>query len=579
MMERQQPIGKDSYTQMKHHKRNVLQLWWRIVTLRRLPWLWQIVVTAILTAVIRLLFWMFDVNVSLGAQVPLAIALVIVSAVIAQIIVSLVILARLGELLETLLEVERQAKQPARGVLRTFMLSDLESLRDKLIGVLSEEGRMMDSEETQFWTRTCFEAADAPYDGTDSHVPSEFLNRYRGYLESHEINLKKTKTSGARILITTKQDLYDDYVKNTPQFKDFWNWHDQNRDGQKVSLLYIDSSRAKELTEKYSLKTPDIGIWRNRFVLLFTPTKALTGFRMVLKGYDLYDSSLGFFDALKKEALPIRYPPDIFEPELANNWHRFVEPVARLAQEGPFLRNILGISATSGSQYRNVFDAAAGIGVESVFLQQHGLFVMPNEIDEHLRQNALKYAGSQDRHTGLHFTTYDWRTLTEYQGPKYDAVLVLGNSLCLVLKPEDRIKCVQGFAHMLRPGGMLIVDERNFPRILRLKESLLDNPVKNFPYKGTIMYCGTAVRGCPIHVDDSKVIFVYYANHSSVSDWESLKKPGIIYGTLEMYPFKENELHNLLATCGFDDIQQFSDFVPGSDRDADFYTYVANKRG
>ena len=564
---------------MKYNARNIWRLWWRIITVRRLPWVSQLCITIILTAIIRILFWMFNIDVSLGAQVPLTIALLLVNAVIAQILVSFVILARLGELLETLLEVEKQAKPPARGVLRAFMLNDIKGLRDTLMGVLSKDGRMMDTQTAQFWTRTCFEAAETPYDGTDSHVPSEFLDLYKGYLESHDVNLKKTKVSGTRILITTKQDLYDDYIKDTSNshpFKDFWNWHDQTRNGQKVSLLYIDPSRAKEMMLRYKLYTTDIGIWRDSFVLLFNPTKDGIGFRMVLKGDELYNSAVEFFSSLKKEALPIMYPPDIFEPELADKWHDFVEPVARLAQEGNFLKDTLKISETSISEYRNIFDAAAGIGVESVFLQQNGSFVQPNEIDEHLRKNALKYAKTQGTNISLQFTTYDWRKLVHYDGPKYDAVLVLGNSLCLVSKPEDRIKSVKGFAQMLRAGGILIIDERNFPRILKLKEVILDNPVKSFPFKG-IMYCGTSVRGCPTHIDENKIIFVYYANHS-VADWDTLKKPGVICGTLEMYPFKQNELKELLLQYGFNNIRQFSDFNSKFDPNADFYTYIAVKK-
>lgn len=43
------------------------------------------------------------------------------------------------------------------------------------------------------------------------------------------------------------------------------------------------------------------------------------------------------------------------------------------------------------------------------------------------------------------------------------------------------------------------------------------------------------------------------------------------------YPFKKGELFGLLRAAGFSKIEQFSDYQPGEDPEADFYQYVCVK--
>ena len=553
---------------------SVIRYLFSILTLYRLPVWVQLVGSAVLTALTVLVLEGLNIKLEGSIQVLVTIVLFVVILVILHVISSLVLYARLGEQLQSLISLQRLVKQPARGALAAFITRNLSILQGKLAGVLSQEGLEMDKLETDFWTQICFEAGDAPYDGTDRHIPSQFLRRYENYLRFHEVNIERTKTSGDRVLLVTKQDLYDDYAKNgtRSQFNHLWEWHDRVRHEEKVGLLYIDHSRALELAK--DLPTTDIGIWRGKFALLFTPiSEHKTVFRMVLKGDPTYDKCVEYFKMLRREALPVKHPPTLVEEELAEYWEDFVNPQARLSEEAKFLERVFAASPS----IQTVFDAATGIGVESVFLCQKDYHVVSNEVDEHLRAGAQTYSSRQVPPVQLSFTQYDWRQLQTYQIAKYDVVLVLGNSLCLVSDADERLRSVRGFAHILKKGGILVIDERNFPRILRKKNSILANPFRNFPFKGTIMYCGTAIKGCPIRINGNKVTFAYYSTRSSVDGWENLKTAGVIKGTLDMYPFTEGELCGLLKSCGFVNVTPFSDFEEGYNHDADFFTYVAIK--
>jgi len=48
-------------------------------------------------------------------------------------------------------------------------------------------------------------------------------------------------------------------------------------------------------------------------------------------------------------------------------------------------------------------------------------------------------------------------------------------------------------------------------------------------------------------------------------------------GYLVLYPFKANELLQLLKIVGFQNIERYSDYIKGKNTDADFYQYVCMK--
>src|SRR6266508_4714679 len=120
--------------------------------------------------------------------------------------------------------------------------------------------------------------------------------------------------------------------------------------------------------------------------------------------------------------------PSRFSKDLAQSWNAFVGCDKRLVSEGPFLQRVL-------RDYKDgiVLDAALGIGCESVFLIQRGYKVISNEINAALLEIAI--ASSIKRGVKLNVKSYDWRTIgSKMPGNSLDAIILLGNSLCLVKK-------------------------------------------------------------------------------------------------------------------------------------------------
>lgn len=242
---------------------------------------------------------------------------------------------------------------------------------------------------------------------------------------------------------------------------------------------------------------------------------------------------------------------------LAERWTDFVGCNRRLETEGPFLLNILGRRGV------RVLDAAMGIGCESIFLARHGFRVTGNEISPTFRR--LAEGRAQSEAVRFDVTAIDWTNLSAVFGRNtFDAVLILGNSLCLLRDAEARRQAVLNFREVCAKGGTVLVDERNFEYILRNRAAILDG---DFRYSGRVMYCGTEVSGRPTAIDSECVRFTY-----------EYRPSGDYLGHLDMHPFCEGEMAELFNQAGLTCIERYSDLAKGYRGDADFYTYVFSNR-
>lgn len=241
---------------------------------------------------------------------------------------------------------------------------------------------------------------------------------------------------------------------------------------------------------------------------------------------------------------------------LVEIWREFIDWDKRRVGEDGFLTKNL-----RQNNVKKVFDSSLGDGCDSIYLLKEGFDVTSNEIDNVFLNKARQNALSEE--IELNLTYLDWRNLDkELQEGSFDAVICLGNSLTYLFKEKDQLQALEQFKKILRKGGVLIVDGRNYQYILDNKDEILKG---NFKYSGDYVYCGDKVHGTPIAIADKKVRIEY--KHS-----ETDKK-----GYLTLYPFKRGELKGLLERAGFSSIKQFSDYKEGENPEADFYQYICIK--
>lgn len=85
-------------------------------------------------------------------------------------------------------------------------------------------------------------------------------------------------------------------------------------------------------------------------------------------------------------------------------------------------------------------------------------------------------------------------------------MLCLGNSLTYLFNQKDQTKTLRNFLLILREGGILIIDKRNYQYILDKRDEILKG---KFRYSGKFVYCGDKVHGKPIEISKDKVRMEY----------------------------------------------------------------------
>jgi len=239
--------------------------------------------------------------------------------------------------------------------------------------------------------------------------------------------------------------------------------------------------------------------------------------------------------------------------ELVDFWSDFIDWGKRRQGEDGFLVRTL---APFGPK---VLDACLGDGCDSIHLSQNGFSVTGNELDRGLAQKAA--ANARSAGVPLAVTHHDWRNFSRRFSPGvFDSVLLMGNSLTYLFERKDQLAALGGFLHVLRPGGLLLIDERNYEYMLAHRMEAL----RHFRYSKKYVYCGQKVDGRPESIETGKVVFRY--DHQ---DGRTAR--------LTVYPFGKGELHGLLDEAGFVEVRQYSDYRPGYAPNADFHQYACIK--
>jgi len=162
--------------------------------------------------------------------------------------------------------------------------------------------------------------------------------------------------------------------------------------------------------------------------------------------------------------------------DFSSDYDRFVDWPGRLAAELPFIeRELRAVGA------RRVLDAACGTGMHTLALAQHGYVALGADLSAGMvaraRANAAA-AGTEVRFEVAGFgemaQAFSGRRGPTRVGPGFDALLCLGNSLPHVLTPTDLAAALADFAACLQPGGLLLIQNRNFDAVLARGERWME---------------------------------------------------------------------------------------------------------
>jgi glycine/sarcosine N-methyltransferase len=433
------------------------------------------------------------------------------------------------------------------------------------------------------------------YIGIDSHKPSTFSEVHPFLLDHLDSSLEHFPTTEAchgrrvvRVIRRTMKELREDHQRHKAAFRKYMHWHKD-----RAKLLRAEPGVVAAIQRKYrpTVWTTDIGLWPRTCALLFKPQISSaesielqlymrfakeTFDEVIAYVKDVFDVSNEIFldsgGRLRERALTEADKEDInwslealFQPHLAARWADFVDSDVRLERkerivvQGLLEQECARLECAKGDL--KVFDSAMGVGTESVSLLDGGYTVESNEIDWTLISHARRYA--KEKNVQLDLERHDWRPFKEKRPQSaYDVVLCLGNSLTCLRDKDEMVRAVRGLRSLLRPGGLLMIDERNYRDMWRRSDEMLGS---DFLYEGTVMYCG-AIKAKPLEIlgPGETASLGYYDGDQLI-------------GEFTVYCYDEGEFEEILVAAGFAVEATLWDLEGRESERAEFITYIARR--
>jgi glycine/sarcosine N-methyltransferase len=244
---------------------------------------------------------------------------------------------------------------------------------------------------------------------------------------------------------------------------------------------------------------------------------------------------------LKQPSSPVRLadPADEdyarqYNADFVSRWDELIDWDKRAAGEAHFFTDVL-----LGAGACRVFDVSTGSGFHAAQLRKACFDVTACDGSPTMVQQAR--ANFKRLDVAIPVYESDWADLNRLQRRHrlgvFDAVLCLGSSICHLFDREQRIEALRRFRALLKPGGMLLIDQRNFQAIL----------AGHFTSSGQYYYCGKTARVTIGTLHDSLCEFIY-----TFAD-------GACY-RLRVFPILPAQLRSELRAAGFSIQQSFGDF-------------------
>jgi SAM-dependent methyltransferase len=130
-----------------------------------------------------------------------------------------------------------------------------------------------------------------------------------------------------------------------------------------------------------------------------------------------------------------------------------------LAINGPAAARLLERTSHSGI----VLDAACGTGINAAALARRGYRVWAADASEAMTTAAS--ARFRSENLEIPSVRCAWADLPAALGERFDVVLCIGNSLVHAADGDAMISALTGLRQMVRPGGHLLADSRNWEKL------------------------------------------------------------------------------------------------------------------
>jgi glycine/sarcosine N-methyltransferase len=243
---------------------------------------------------------------------------------------------------------------------------------------------------------------------------------------------------------------------------------------------------------------------------------------------------------------------------LSDDYDRFVNWESRLAYEMPFIERTL-----READARRVVDVACGTGMHAIELARNGYKVVGADLSapmiERAREN-ISAAGVEARFVVAGFGELAEKLALKVKGgsSQFDAVLCLGNSLPHVPSAGDLGDALADFAAVLRPGGVLLIQNRNFDAVMDHRERWME-PQAHREGETEWLF----LRFYDFELEDTLTFNLVTLRREGAGAWSQRVT------STRLWPLRQEELTAAMVEAGFGSIACYGDmaglpFAPGS---------------
>ncbi len=225
----------------------------------------------------------------------------------------------------------------------------------------------------------------------------------------------------------------------------------------------------------------------------------------------------------------------MFDDRFMMLFDEFVSWPLRLGKEGPFVETILEEAGA-----RKVVDAGAGSGRHAVYLARKGYNVFATDIASCMVDETRRHA--EDQGADLEVLHCSFEAIPEHVTAPQDAVICLGNSLCMLPDAPSVSRALEGFFKILRPGGVLLLHALNY-RGLRARDKRVSRPT-------VLEDGGLLVKFFDLEPEATRVNFIRLMPRDA-GTWKSE------HNWAPLLPLSREDFEAMLGKAGFGGFQAF----------------------
>ena len=150
----------------------------------------------------------------------------------------------------------------------------------------------------------------------------------------------------------------------------------------------------------------------------------------------------------------------------SEDYDRFVNWQGRLAYEMPFIEEQINHLRQNLHRPLHILDTACGTGMHAIALAKAGHLVSAADLFPQMVEKSKQNASAEG--VDVNFQVAGLGEMENAFGrEQFDLLLCMGNSLPHILSEQELISSLEDFASVLRLGGMVLIQNRNFDAVMQ----------------------------------------------------------------------------------------------------------------